>query len=162
MARRAPSVTDRGVAPLVGVALLVLLSVALAAVVAGSLTAVDADDPPPAATLEVDADADADRIGVNHGGGDALDPAAVSLRVEIDGEELDRRPPVPFFSARGFEPGPGGPFNSGWHGDWVAGETASLQVAATNDPGGIDEGATVRVVVKVDGRVLADQRTVGR
>jgi len=162
MARRAPAVTDRGVAPLVGVALLVLLSVALAAVVAGGLATVDADDPPPAATLEIDADADTDRIAVTHGGGDALDPTAVSLRVEIDGEKLDRQPPVPFFSVRGFEPGPGGPFNSGWHGDWAAGETASLQVAATNDPGGIDEGATVRVVVKVDGRVLADQRTVGR
>lgn len=163
MARREPSVTDRGVVPLVGVALLVLLSVALAAVVAGSLTAVDAaDDPPPAATLEVAADADADRIAVTHGGGDALDPAAVDLRVGIDGEELDRQPPVPFFSVRGFEPGPTGPFNSRWRGDWVAGETASLRVAATNDPGGIGEGATVRVVVTVDGRVLADQRAVGR
>ncbi|WP_343772838.1 type IV pilin [Natronoarchaeum mannanilyticum] len=154
--------TDRGVAPLVGVALLVLLSVALAAVVAGGLAAVDADDPPPAATLEVDADADADRIGVTHGGGDALDPDAVSLRVEIDGENLDRQPPVPFFSVRGFDPGPNGPFNSGWHGDWVAGETASLRVAGTNDPDGIDEGETVRVVVKVDGRVLADQRAVAQ
>lgn len=154
--------TDRGIAPLVGVALLVFVSVALAAVVAGGLAAVDAGDPPPAATLEVAADADADRIAVTHGGGDALDPAAVSLHVEIDGEELARQPPVPFFSARGFDPGPGGPFNSGWHGDWVAGETASLQVAATNDPGGIDEGATVRVVITVDGRVLAEQRTVGR
>lgn len=154
--------TDRGIAPLVGVALLVFVSVALAAVVAGGLAAVDAGDPPPAATLEVAADADADRIAVTHRGGDALAPAAVSLHVEIDGEELARQPPVPFFSERGFEPGPGGPFNSGWHGDWVAGETASLQVAATNEPGGIDEGATVRVVITVDGRVLAEQRTVGR
>jgi len=162
MTRRAPAVTDRGIAPLVGVALLVFVSVALAAVVAGGLATVGADDPPPAATLEVDADAGADRIAVTHGGGDAIDPGAVSLHVEIGGEELARQPPVPFFSARGFEPGPGGPFNSGWHGDWLAGETASLQVAATNEPGGIDEGETVRVVVKVDGRVLADRRTVGR
>lgn len=154
--------TDRGIAPLVGVALLVFVSVALAAVVAGGLAAVDADDPPAAATLEVDADADADRIAVTHGGGDAIDPAAVSLHVEIDGEELARQPPVPFFSTRGFEPGPGGPFNSGWHGDWAAGGTASLRIAATNEPGGIDEGETVRVVVKVDGRVLADQRAVAR
>lgn len=154
--------TDRGLTPVVGVALLVFLSVALAAVVAGGLATVDAEGPPPAATLEVAADADADRIAVSHGGGDAFDPAAVSLHVEIDGEELSRQPPVPFFSARGFDPGPTGPFNSRWHGDWVAGETASLRVAATNEPGGINEDATVRVVVRIDGRVLSDQRAVGR
>ncbi len=162
MARRAPPVTDRGLAPLVGVALLVFLSVALAAVVAGGLATVGVDAPSSTATLEIAADADADRIAVTHGGGDALDPTAVSMHVEIDGTELAHQPPVPFFSARGFEPGPSGPFNSGWHGDWTAGETASLRVAATNEPGGIDEGATVRVVVRIDGRVLADQRTVGR
>lgn len=153
---------DRGLAPVVGVALLVLVSVGLAAVVAGGLAAVDAGDPPPRATLEVAADADTNRISVTHRGGDALDPADVSVYVEVAGTELDRQPPLPFFSARGFVSGPTGPFNPAWSDDWSAGETASLRIAETNEHAGVDAGDSVRVAVRVDGRAIADQTVVAR
>lgn len=147
---------------MVGIALLAVVSVALAAVVAGGLAAVDAGDPPPRAAMDVDADADSDRISVTHVGGSAIDPGTVSVRVVVDGDPLERQPPVPFFSARGFVSGPSGPFNPAWRGDWTAGETASLRVAGTNDPGGLDGGAAVSVVLRSNGRVIAEQKTVAR
>ncbi|SNZ16138.1 Protein of unknown function [Natronoarchaeum philippinense] len=149
--------TRRGVAPVVGVALLVFVSVALAAVVAGGLAAVDADGPPAQAALAVDVDTEADEITVSHGGGSTLDPEAVSVSITVNGSALAQQPPVPFFSANGFVSGPTGPFNPAWSGDWGAGESASLRIAGTNAPGGIDPGATVDVVVRVDGQILAER-----
>lgn len=152
--------TRRGLAPVVGVALLVLVSLALAGVVLGAVSAVDPGEPPPRAAFELDADAGADRVAVTHAGGDALDPATVDVRIEIDGRALDAQPPVPFFSARGFRPGPTGPFNAAWEDDWSAGETGSVRVASTNSPGGIDRGEQVRVAVSVDGSRIADETAI--
>jgi hypothetical protein len=83
-----------------------------------------------AATLSVDGD----RIVLEHRAGDPLDVTRLDVVVRVDGDPLARQPPVPFFSARGFRPGPTGPFNAASDGRWEPGERASVRVASTNRP----------------------------
>ncbi|NHN46710.1 type IV pilin [Halostella sp. JP-L12] len=134
-------------------------------VVLGSAVALTAatapTDPTPTAAVAVDADPGDDRIALTHRGGDVLDVRDLALRVTVAGEPLDRQPPVPFFSASGFDPGPTGPFNLAADPEWRAGETASFRVAGTNDPG-IEPGDRVRVVVSVDGGRVASAETTAR
>lgn len=144
----------------VGAALLVALAVTLAAGVgAATLGAGDPlpdEDGVPAAALGVEAVGD--RVTVLHRGGDALDVRDVRLVVRVGGEPLDRQPPVPFFSAAGFRPGPTGAFNTAGTTTLRAGESAAFRVAGTNDPA-LEPGATLRVRVFVDGTLVATLET---
>ncbi|MUV85659.1 type IV pilin [Natronomonas sp. CBA1123] len=150
--------TDRAAAPVVGVVLLVAVTV-LAATVVGTALPSELSTPARTAAFDVEAD-DTGRVTVTHLGGDAIDPTELRVRIRVDGERLSEQPPVPFFSARGFESGPTGPFNSATHGTWRAGESASLRVAGTNSPT-LGVGATVEVRLYVDGtRIAVETATV--
>lgn len=136
--------TDRGASPVVAVVLLVGVTVVGAAAV-GSLVfgqAAAVADPAPHAALSLSATGD--RIALVHEGGEALDATTLRLRVTVNGTPLARQPPVPFFSADGFAPGPTGPFNSASDPTWTAGEVASFEVAGTNRPT-LRPGVPVRV-----------------
>lgn len=127
----------------VGVPILVGVTVVLAAVV--GVMALGFTPPGASETVALSADATTDgRIEVTHRSGAPINVTDVSLRIEVGGEPLAHQPPVPFFSATGFAPGPTGAFNDA--GDTVleAGERASLEVAGTNDPA-LTEGTTVRI-----------------
>lgn len=142
----------RATSPVVGVVLLTAVTVVAAAAV-GSAIVVDPPDTAPAASVDATADASGE-ISVTHRGGDAVDPDALRVRVCVDGDPLAEQPPVPFFSARGFESGPTGPFNSATGGEWRAGEMASFRVAATNDPE-LRPGAAVEVRLYADDQRIA-------
>ena len=145
----------RGIAPVAGVLLL-----AITVVLAGGVVTAAIDAPAePAPTASLSLSATDDRIAVTHRGGDALDASELDLRVRVDGEPLARQPPVPFFSAAGFHPGPTGAFNAATDGDLRVGESASFRVAGTNDPT-LEPGRTVTVEVSVDGRPVATLETV--
>jgi flagellin-like protein len=146
--------SDRAAAPVVGVVLLVAVTV-LAATAVGTALPSELSDPARTAAFDVAAD-DTGRVTVTHLGGDAVDPAELRIRILVDGERLSEQPPVPFFSARGFESGPTGPFNSATHGPWRAGQSASLRVAGTNSPT-LRVGATVEVRLYTDGTQIAVQ-----
>ncbi len=150
---------ERGVAP-IGVVLLVAVAVVLAAAVAtmalGMTTALPDGS---ATTAAVDVTADGDRLTLTHRSGDRIDVRELDVRIRVDGEPLANQPPVPFFSATGFKPGPTGPFNAASNDDWTAGESASLTVAATNDPA-FRPGRTVEVRLIVDGRTVTTAETV--
>lgn len=137
----------------VGVVLLVGVTVVLAAVVGVMALGFSPSGVSEPVALSADATADG-RIEVSHRGGAAIDVTEVSVLIEVDGEPLDHQPPVPFFSATGFAPGPTGAFNDA--GDTVleSGERASLEVAGTNDPT-FSEGATVRIRFVRDGTGIA-------
>lgn len=154
--------TDRALTPVIGVVLLLGLTVVIAGVAAGGLLAVEGPDPPPTTVLDVAADADSDTITVRHARGDALEPSKLSVRIAVEGTELEEQPPVPFFSADGFAPGPTGPFNSGTDDDWTAGETGSLRIASTNTPGGLAAGESVSVTIVYDEHVLAEKTVTAR
>lgn len=149
---------SRGLSSVVGVLLVAAVTV-LAAATVGAVATVDPGTVAPTARLSVSADAGEDRITLTHRSGETLDVSGLSVVVAVDGEALDRQPPVPFFAARGFESGPTGPFNSASPNTWSAGETASVRVASTNDPQ-LSAGAHVEVTVAVDGSVVAAVDTV--
>jgi len=151
-------VTDRGVSTVVGAVALIALTVALAFVVAATVTGTGETDPGPRARFAVTAGPGADRIAIEHRGGDRIDVRDLSVRISVDGRPLDRQPPVPFFAAPGFVSGPTGPFNRASDPNWTAGERASVAIATTNAPG-IDPGDEVRVRLFVDGSLVADLTT---
>ena len=138
-------------APVAGV-LLLAITVVLAGGVAAAALGPSTATVPPSAVLSLSATDD--RIEIDHRGGDPIDVAAVTVRVSVDGEPLAEQPPVPFFSAAGFRPGPTGPFNSASDDTWRVGETASFRVADTNDPT-LEPGRTVTVEITADGRPVA-------
>ncbi|WP_297884882.1 type IV pilin [uncultured Halorubrum sp.] len=138
-------------APVAGV-LLLAITVVLAGGVAAAALGPSTATVPPSAVLSLSATDD--RIAIDHRGGDPIDVAAVTVRVSVDGEPLAEQPPVPFFSAAGFRPGPTGPFNSASDDTWRVGETASFRVADTNDPT-LEPGRTVTVEITADGRPVA-------
>jgi flagellin-like protein len=97
-----------------------------------------------------------DRVALGYERGPPMRVADLRLDVSVDGEPLAHQPPVPFFSARGFRPGPTGPFNVGSDGVWTAGETGSVVVAGTNRPRlGPGRTVTVRLYERGSSRPLA-------
>ena len=142
----------RGLSPIVGVVCLVAVTTLLASVVAVTVP-VGSTPEPTVATFDAGADQDGE-VSLLHSGGDVIDPEALEIRIEIDGEPLAEQPPVPFFSAVGFDSAPTGAFNSATTELWRAGETASLTIAGTNEPT-IDPGDTVRLRIYVDGYNVA-------
>ena len=142
-------------APVAGV-----LLIAITVVLAGGVAAAALDGPsatvPPSAVLSLSATDD--RIAIEHRGGDPIDVASVTVRVSVDGEPLDEQPPVPFFSAAGFHPGPTGPFNAAGDDTLRVGDTATLRVADTNEPT-LEPGRTVTVEITADGQPVATLET---
>lgn len=153
-ASRGLTADRRALSPAIGAVLLVGVTVVAASLVGvavlGQASAVD--DAPRHAALSMSVEGD--RIRLVHEGGDTLDVRRLDVTVTVDDEPLRHQPPVPFFSARGFRPGPTGPFNAAADPTWTAGEAASFRVAGTNAPT-LSAGATVTVRVAIDGRLLA-------
>lgn len=150
------STRSRAVAPTVGVVLLVAVTVVLAATV-GSVAFVSIPKEASSTALTpvaLSMSVSGDRLTFTHRAGPTLAVGDLTVRISIDGTALDHQPPVPFFSATGFRPGPTGPFNVASDGQWSVGETASVRLASTNSPS-LDEGAGVTVRVSSDDRVLA-------
>ncbi|EMA05982.1 hypothetical protein C438_09152 [Haloferax denitrificans ATCC 35960] len=131
---------------LLGSVLLVGLVVVVAAAVGAA--AFDAADsaPSPTRPTALSLSVSGDTLSLVHEGGAPLDVDSLAVRISVDGAPLAHQPPVPFFSASGFRPGPTGPFNAAADSRWTVGETATLELAGTNDPD-IVPGATVTVRV---------------
>lgn len=147
--------SSRAVSSVIGTVLLVTVT-SLGAIAVGTTVAFDPPERPPQAILSLSADAAADRITVVHDGGDPLEPAALAVRISVEGDPITHQPPVPFFAARGFRSGPTGPFNRANRDPWTAGDTASLRLASTNTD--IPNGGTVRVRI-YSGRVKVAELT---
>jgi flagellin-like protein len=148
----------RASSPVVGVVLLTAVTI-VAATAVGAAVVVDPPELAPTAAFALEAKATGE-VRVTHRGGDAVDPDDLRVRVRVDGEPLADQPPVPFFSASGFESGPTGPFNSATGGEWRAGETGAFRVASTNDPE-LRPGATVELrLYAADQRIARLETTV--
>lgn len=145
----------RATSPVIGIVCLLVVTAVLAGVVGTAALGTSVPDAPPTAAIDLQADADANGLTFVHRGGDVLDVRDLSLRVRVNGTALDAQPPVPFFSARGFRPGPTGPFNSATDPHWEAGERASVELAGTNDPT-LAPGAHVTVKITASESVVAE------
>ena len=149
----------RATSPVVGTTLVVGVTVVLAAMVGTAFLAVPPPQSPPVAvSLSLSATTDGSQIALVHEGGPSLDVRDLTVRIEIDGTPLVHQPPVPFFSAIGFRPGPTGPFNTAADPTWEAGETATLRLAGTNAPP-LERGATLSVSLYRDGTPVASLET---
>lgn len=146
------SPSRRGTATVVAAVALVALTVGLAVTVVVAVPTDAAPPEPQRAALSLIVAGD--EIRLTHRAGHTLDVTELRIEVTVDGEALAHQPPVPFFAATGFEPGPTGPFNVAADQAWRAGEVATVEVAGTNDPA-IDPGSTVRV------RIWAGESLVG-
>lgn len=148
----------RSTAPVVGVVVLLVLTVGLGAVVVVSVDSLDGRGDPTLVLVSASADSETNEITLEHRHGDPLDVTELELVVTIDGEELARQPPVPFFAADGFRGGPVGPFNGRANPAWRAGEVASFEIASTNDPT-VDPGDEVLVTILEDVELIARVET---
>lgn len=150
--------SDRAIAPVIGVLLLATMTV----LGASAILVVDARPGTPTSDAVVGLDADAaGEVTVLHRGGDPLDPETLELSVYVDGDPLRHQPPIPFFSATGFESAPTGAFNSATTDEWRAGESATLRIATTNEPR-LEPGATVRIQLLQRGQPIAEATTTVR
>ena len=156
--------SDRSLTPVVGVLVLVAMTVALAVVVAfvaADVGSLESAEPSSTASIELTASADDGELAFEHAGGDDLDVRELTLEVAVDGDPLEKQPPVPFFAADGFHGGPTGPFNPETEPIWTTGKRATLQVAETNDPV-IEAGSEIVVTLIVDDRRIATLETTAR
>ncbi len=140
--------------PLVGILVLLVVTVVLAAVVAAGANSIGMAGTPPTAGFELSVDGDRSTIELEHAGGDSIDVDELSMIVEINGDELESQPSVPFVGANGFDETPTGPFNARSDSTWRGGEAASVQLASTNEPQ-IETDDTVTVTLVVDGHRIA-------
>ena len=131
----------------VGVACAVVVGTAVAAVGLGAL-------PTAPVVAGVTLAVDGDRLVLTHRAGEPVDVRRLDVVVRVDGDPLRHQPPIPFFSARGFRPGPTGPFNAAADPTWNVGERASVRLASTNRPQ-VHAGARVTVTLRYDGQQLA-------
>lgn len=151
-------VGGRGLAPVVGVVLLIGLTVLLAASIAVGVGAWTLESPTQPAAFDLEVDAERSSISIDYRRGDPVDVEELSVTITVDGDRLEHQPPVPFVGADGFEGAPSGPFNAADDPQWEPGERAAVVVAGTNDPG-IDTGDAVEVSLSVDGTRLATLET---
>lgn len=144
--------SPRGLSPVIGVVSLLAVTVVLSAVVGLSAPAATISEPT-VASFEGSAEPNGE-IRLTHRAGDSINLDKLGVRIRINDEPLAEQPPVPFFSAPGFESAPGGAFNSASSDHWDVGEIASLRVAGTNTPS-ISAGDSVTVQLYVDGNSVA-------
>jgi flagellin-like protein len=145
-------VSDRGVSPVIASVLLVAITVIAAIMLSVTVLNITPTEPLPQATFSLSADSTTQTITLIHRGGAALDPESLRVRIAVNGESIAHQPPVPFFAAEGYMSGPTGPFNSADEGQWVAGQSASVQLASTNTQFRV--GAEITIRLYVDGQLL--------
>jgi hypothetical protein len=143
---------DRATSHTLAVVLLVAVTVVSSAAVGVAALSYAPDGGPALAALSLAAEGNC--LELTHEGGAPLDVRDLRLRVAVDGDPLAHQPPVPFFAARGYEPGPTGPFNAASDPRWTGGETGSFCVAGTNRPTP-SPGAAVSITVAANDSVIA-------
>lgn len=138
--------SNRGLAPVIGVIALVAVTVILAGTVWMFTAAMVPIGTLPTAVFEGSILVEHREITLRHVRGDELQMEAVDLVVHVEGEPLAHQPPVPFFAATGFDSGPTGPFNPAATNIWSAGEVGTFRLASTNDPiPSFHDSVTVRI-----------------
>lgn len=142
--------TDRGLAPVVGVVLLLAIAIALAGVVGTLVLGIDLPAEPTGAAITAEIDRDSHRFEFRNDGGDAIDVSTLDVVIRVDGEPLAHQPEVPFVGRRGFNGSPSGPFNHDSANIWHPGERASFELACTNEPKPAP-GTTVEIELAVNG-----------
>ncbi len=149
--------SNRALSPVVATVLLVVVTLVLAGTIGTVALQSTSLREPKQVAIDVSANATTDRLTFVHQAGDSLTVESLSIRIQVNGTPLDHQPPVPFFSAEGFQSGPTGPFNSATNETWSVGETASIELAGTNAPL-VEPGDSVVVRIATNGIPIAEVR----
>jgi flagellin-like protein len=150
-------VSDRAVSPVIATVLLIAITVVAAVALGVTVFDMFSAEPPPRATFTLSADSATQTITLTHRGGAALDPASLRLRIAVDGEPIAHQPPIPFFASEGFMSGPTGPFNIADEEKWIAGQSASVQLASTNTQ--FSAGSVITIRLYIDDYLLITLET---
>lgn len=134
--------------------LLVGVTVLLATSLAFGLSSLPSSSPAPDVSVVGEFDGDERAVTLVHRGGDPIELDNLEILVEVDGVPLEHQPPIPFFSATGFAPGPEGVFNLESDSSWEAGEAGTFSIASTNDPVPTAE-SELQVTVVVQDQTIA-------
>lgn len=161
--------TERAVTPLIGVVAIVgitvVLSVSVGLLAGGAVDSLDEIEATSESLLGgpsgMEFSVTGQTLTLTPTGGEPIDVRSLTLVVHVDGDPLDSQPPVPFFSAAGFQPGPSGAFNSAASGPWEVGQPASVTLAGTNSPA-IKPGSTVSVRLYDENALLLTVETTAR
>ncbi|MFC4439437.1 MULTISPECIES: type IV pilin N-terminal domain-containing protein [Natrialbaceae] len=155
---RASRISGRGIAPLIGILLLVGITVALATVVVIGASTWTIEPVRVTAAFELAVDGDSGTVTIEYVAGDPIDVGELSVTVVVNGESLSEQPPVPFVGADGFAGTPRGPFNAASDQTWTTRERAAFTVAGTNEPQ-IESGDSITVTVTLDGQRVGSSET---
>jgi flagellin-like protein len=145
-------VSRRGVAPVIGVCLLLAVTVVLAALVGAFAVGVSGqtDDVPKAV---ITANLNGNEITLTHRSGDPLNVNELTVRIFVDGQPLKYQPDVPAYGSSGFN-GLSGDFHVWGTQPWRAGEMAGLDIAGSNAPLP-SAGSRVTVRIYSNGGIVA-------
>ena len=146
--------SQRAIAPVIGIVLMLVVTVVLAGSIAAYLLAFPTTEGATQATISATVDIETDEFRFVHDGGDAIEVETLTIEITIDGEPLASQPPVPFVGSPGFAGSPSGPFNGGSDTRWAPGERASFRIACTNHPKPSAE-STIVIKLFVDDRPFA-------
>jgi archaellum component FlaF (FlaF/FlaG flagellin family) len=131
-----------------------LLAIVLGTIVPG-LTSLD--DPEPLTIIEVRTDASTNTITLVNKGPRDIDVRELTITIEIDGTPLEYPLTIPYFSQRGFHPGPTGAFNSATDPYWLPGERVSFRIASTNTPT-LTPGDSLTITLKINNSPIAQRQ----
>lgn len=133
--RQYRTAVPRGITPVIAAPLLLLMTLLLAIVI-GTMTPgfTSLTDPEPLTVIDVTTDPSTNTISITNNGPREIDVRELTITIEIDNTPLHYPLQVPYFSQRGFHPGPTGAFNSATDPFWTAGERVSFRIASTNTP----------------------------
>lgn len=146
--------SQRGVAPVVGVAIILVMTLLLV----GAVYALVPTSPPtdtPRTTFEGTFAVDDRSITLTHTGGDTVSLQELNIRITVDDEALTHQPPdLPYYNPEGFDGFASGPLNPSTPDQWEPGEVATIWLDENNAPLPGPE-AVVTVEFFVDGRPIA-------
>lgn len=156
--------SSRGLAPVVGVVLLTLVTVGLAGVTvaivtAGSDGATTADSFDVSLSVTYDEEKENWALTLRHTGGDPVDLEDLTLRILVNDEPLIHQPTLPVSGAKGFNGFAAGVFNAKSDNRWSPTERGTLWIAGTNSPT-IESGDRVIVRLRREDRVLAERTAI--
>lgn len=135
---------NRAISPVIGIVLLAACTVLLSVTVGAMAFAYEPSKPASVVVISGEVDAPENEITLTLERGGPLDVHELSLVVEIDGETLEKQPPVPFVGSTGFST-PSGPFNERADSNWSRGESGTIGIATTTNSPHPEPGSTVEI-----------------
>lgn len=150
--------SDRGVAPVIGVILLIALVAMLGGVVAAVVPGSLDDHSTTAVSIDMEVEVGNSSIVFYHRGGEKLHVPDLAVQLMIEGEPIPHQPDLDGGSQTGIHGFPGGAFNPSTE-YWYPGESSSFNLASNNGGDDLEVGSLVTAEFYLDGQSLIELST---